>query len=90
MQDYLSIPAAALEREAEMTELTPQQQRALIGIRAMSKMIHEKVKRSQQDSLVKQIFTAVQLKQIDKWIKRESDPTLDRPEAIPGAWSSSG
>ena len=47
-----------------MTQSTPQQ-RALIGAGNAAK-IAEETKRSQQDSLMKQIFSAVRLKQIDK------------------------
>jgi hypothetical protein len=37
--------------------------------------------RSQRDDPLKLIFSAAQLKLVDKWILAE-DPTLNRPEAI--------
>jgi hypothetical protein len=53
----------------------------LIGAGNAAK-IAEEMKRSQQDSLMKQIFSAVHLKQIDKWITQSGVPATDRPEAI--------
>jgi hypothetical protein len=42
-----------------------------------------KVLQSEQDSLMKKIFSAAQLKQINKWIVKQGDPALlDRYEAI--------
>jgi hypothetical protein len=41
----------------------------------------ELVIRNQRDDPLKSIFSAAQLKLIDKWIFT-TDPTLDRPEAI--------
>ncbi len=41
----------------------------------------ELVIRNQRDDPLKSIFTAAQLKLIDKWISA-TDPTLHRPEAI--------
>jgi hypothetical protein len=41
----------------------------------------ELVMRNQRDDPLKSIFSAAQLKLIDKWIVAE-DPTLDRSEAI--------
>jgi hypothetical protein len=41
----------------------------------------ELVMRSQRDDPLKLIFSAAQLKLVDKWILAE-DPTLNRPEAI--------
>ena len=37
--------------------------------------------RNQRDDPLKSIFSAAQLKLVDKWILAE-DPTLNRPEAI--------
>jgi hypothetical protein len=41
----------------------------------------ELVVRNQRDDPLKSIFSAAQLKLIDKWIFT-TDPTLDRPEAV--------
>ena len=41
----------------------------------------ELVMRNQRDDPLKSIFSAAQLKLVDKWILAE-DPTLNRPEAI--------
>ena len=41
----------------------------------------ELVMRIERDDPLKSIFSAAQLKLIDKWISA-TDPTLDRPEAI--------
>ena len=35
-----------------------------------------------QQTMLKEIFDAAQLKQLDKWIKGQNDPAIDRPEAI--------
>jgi hypothetical protein len=37
---------------------------------------------SQQESMLKNVFSPAQLKQLDKWIAGQSDPAIDRPEAI--------
>jgi hypothetical protein len=36
----------------------------------------------QQEQMLKTIFSAAQLKQLDKWIADQNDPAIDRPEAI--------
>jgi hypothetical protein len=61
-----------------MTEPTPQQIAAMVEAR---KMAAKAVMKTQQDTLLKSIFSAAQLKVIDKWIIA-NDPTLDRSEAI--------
>jgi hypothetical protein len=37
---------------------------------------------ARQKELPKEIFTPEQIREIDKWIKRQKDPPLDRIEAI--------
>ena len=61
-----------------MTEPTPQQIAAMSEAR---KRAAKAVTKTQQDTLLKSIFSAAQLKVIDKWIVA-NDPTLDRSEAI--------
>jgi hypothetical protein len=36
----------------------------------------------QQEQMLKTIFTPAQIKQMDKWIKGQNDPAIDRSEAI--------
>jgi hypothetical protein len=62
-----------------MTESSPQE-RALISARAINKMAAE-VLRKQRDDLLKSIFKE-QMKAIDKWIRQQNDPAIDRSEAI--------
>jgi hypothetical protein len=63
-----------------MTE-SPPASRALAGARVMDEISAE-ILRSQRESLLKSIFNAAQLKQVDKWISQQGDPAIDRPEAI--------
>jgi hypothetical protein len=35
-----------------------------------------------QESMMKELFSPAQIKQLDKWIASQNDPAIDRPEAI--------
>jgi L-2-hydroxyglutarate oxidase LhgO len=37
---------------------------------------------SQREAMLKTVFTAAHLKQVDKWIAGQPDPAIDRSEAI--------
>ena len=60
-----------------MTE--PTQLAAHQGVRLQ---IAEALQRSARDNALKAIFSPAQIKLVDKWIRANNDPTLDRPEAI--------
>jgi hypothetical protein len=60
-----------------MTDPDPRQ---LISLN-LARSAAEFVMRGQRSDPLKSIFSAAQLKLIDKWISA-ADPTLDRPEAI--------
>jgi hypothetical protein len=49
---------------------------------AVAKQIAEVELRSQREAMLKTVFNPAQLKQIDKWISGQSDPAIDRSEAI--------
>jgi hypothetical protein len=61
-----------------MTEPTKEYLRiAAENAKASAKVVLQ----AQQDRLLRSIFTAAQIKLVDKWIAI-NDPTFDRPEAI--------
>ena len=61
-----------------MTESTPQQLKATSEVRMAAA---KAVLKRQQDTMFKSIFSAAQLKAVDKWTAAK-DPTLSRSEAI--------
>jgi hypothetical protein len=44
--------------------------------------IQVEAKRKQQEKMLQDLLGKAPLKAVDKWIARQDDPALDRPEAI--------
>jgi hypothetical protein len=66
------------EGKKEMTEPTSPQRSAALNV---AKAVAETMLKGHQDASLKSIFSAAQLKIVDKWII-DNDPTLGRSEAI--------
>jgi hypothetical protein len=82
-EDWKSILAKAPPQTGSIQEMIKQSGRDRVALMAEATAgWADAMRKKQQEDLLRSVFDKAQFKAIDKWIAKQNDPAIDRPEAI--------